>query len=45
MNSPVSYMGNDPIRDQLIEMRAKARAAALQKDEREEDYDDDEIII
>lgn len=35
MNSPVSYMGNDPIRDQLREWAVLAHAASLQNDEEE----------
>ena len=35
MNSPVSYMGNDPIRDQLREWAVRAHAASLQNDEEE----------
>lgn len=36
MNSPVSYMGNKPINDQLREYRFHEAAASLQKDENEE---------
>lgn len=36
MNSPISYMGNEPINDQLREYRFHGYAASLQKDENEE---------
>ena len=35
MNSPVSYMGNDPIRDQLREWAVRGYATSLQNDEEE----------
>ena len=35
MNSPVSYMGNNPIRDQLREWAVLAHATSLQNDEEE----------
>lgn len=35
MNSPVSYMGNDPIRDQLREWAVRGYAASLQNEDKE----------
>ena len=34
MNSPVSYMGNDPIRDQLREWAVHGSAASLQNEDK-----------
>ena len=39
MNSPVSYIGNNPIRDQLEEWRFRGYAASLQNDEIEVEND------
>ena len=39
MNSPVSYMGNAPIRDQLREWAVRGWAASLQMSEDEETND------
>ena len=39
MNSPVSYMGNDPIRDQLREWAVRGWVASLQMSEDEETND------
>ena len=36
MNSPVSYMGNNPVNDQLREWAVRGYAASLQKNEDEE---------
>lgn len=34
MNSPVSYMGNDPIRDQLREWAVHGSVASLQNEDK-----------
>lgn len=35
MNSPVSYMGNDPIRDQFSEWAVRRYIASLQNEDKE----------
>ena len=35
MNSPVSYMGNNPINDQLREYSVRGYAASLQNEDKE----------
>lgn len=40
MNSPVSFMGNNPMKDKELEIRIKNYYANLQQEAEEEDQED-----